>query len=95
MTGNGNGNGSSNGNATAWSTYSYDIDDPNGSDYCAKTDVHQDGTVHRFSATNGSFKLGHGHAVHNRMAGYIKDEEKRYDRKPNDPRSIGRKWEER
>lgn len=81
-----------NGNQTDWGYYTYDIDNPD-SDVVAKTDVHHDGTVHRYDSTDGDFDKGHGHRVYGDSWTYASDGKPTYDRNPNDPKSVGRKWD--
>lgn len=79
----------------AWGWASYDVDDDNGADYCSRTDVHEDGTVHRYDATNGDFSNGHGHAGYASMSAFLADDKKDWSRSPSDPDSANRAWEDR
>ena len=85
-----------NGNQTVWSWHSYDIDSTTETElgYCVQTDIHVDGSVHRYSATNGNFEIGHGHKVFSSMTDYHNDENE-WTRSPNDKKSIGRRWKDR
>ena len=83
------------GKQDSWGWASYDVDDDNGDDYCAKTDVRPDGTVHRYDATGGSFGKGHGHAGYSGMGAFLAGDKEGWSRGPNDPGSIGRPWEDR
>ncbi|SCH40936.1 Uncharacterised protein [uncultured Collinsella sp.] len=78
----------------SWGWYSYDMDDPD-NDYCAKTDIHDDGTVHRYEGTYGDFGVGHGHAVYGSMDDYLDGSEPDWVRSSYHPSSYGRAWEER
>lgn len=76
-----------------WGWASYDIDDDD-HDYVAQTDVHSDGSVHRYEATDGDWSTGHGHSVSSDMDSYLSGETT-YDRDPYDSSSIGRSWDDR
>lgn len=78
----------------SWGYYSYDIDDDD-NDYCAKTDFHDNGSVHRYEGTNGDFSIGHGHSVYGSVDDYLYGGSTTYDRSPDAPESIGRGWDER
>lgn len=82
------------GHIMSWGWYSYDMDDPD-NDCCAKTDIHDDGTVHRYEGTYGDFGVGHGHAVYDSMDDYLDGSEPDWVRSSYHPSSYGRAWEER
>lgn len=58
----------------------------------AKTEVKDDGTVHRYDYTvPDQIQYGHGHTEYENMEEFIKDNP-RYVRSKNDPRSYNRSW---
>lgn len=77
---------------TAWRYASYDIDDPNGADYCASTDFKSDGTVHRYDAVGGDFANGHGHSGYGSTSDYLAGNKKGWSRSVNDPKSKKSSW---
>ena len=76
-----------------WGWAGYDVDDPDGADYCHQTDVHANGMVHSYSATNGNFGVGHGHDKYKDMNALLRDE-KLSSRSPNDPESLNHPWKD-
>ena len=58
----------------------------------AKTDVHENGEVHRYPYTEeDDISKGHGHVVYNSMEDYINDDPS-WERDKNDPKSKNRPW---
>ncbi|ACV21393.1 Uncharacterised protein [Slackia heliotrinireducens] len=77
---------------TEWRYASYDIDNPNGADYCASTDFKSDGSVHRYDAVRGDFGKGHGHNGYGSTDDYLAGNKKDWSRSVNDPDSQNRPW---
>lgn len=75
-----------------WRYASYDIDNPNGADYCASTDFKSDGTVHRYDAVGGDFAKGHGHRGYGSVGDYVAGNEKDWSRSVGDSDSQNRSW---
>ncbi|MCB7036677.1 hypothetical protein [Eggerthella sinensis] len=78
----------------SWGWASYDVDNDNTDDYVCQTDVHDNGSVHRYEATDSRWDEGHGHKVSSSMDDYQSGKTV-YDRSPNDPDSRGRSWDDR
>lgn len=77
-----------------WGWAGYDIDDPDGADYCHQTDVHANGMVHDYSAIDGDFANGHTHGVSRDMDSHCRGE--RISRRGvNDPKSRTSTWKDR
>lgn len=74
------------------STASYDVDDPNGEDYCSQTDYHSDGTVHVFDSVDGSFSNGYNHTVYDSNMDHFNNEHS-WERGMTN--SVGREWTDR
>lgn len=77
---------------TDWRYASYDIDDPDGADYCASTDFKSDGSVQRYDALGGNFGNGHGHRGYGSVDDYLAGNEKDWSRSVGDPASKDRVW---
>lgn len=81
-----------NGDETVSSTASYDVDDPNGADYCSQTDYHADGTVHVYDAKDGDFSNGYNHTVYSNAMDHFNDD-KEWERGMEN--SSGKSWTDR
>ncbi len=58
----------------------------------AKTDVRDDGTVHRYEYTKeDDVKAGHGHKKYNSMNDFLEDDPA-WNREKDNPKSVGKKW---
>lgn len=74
-----------------WGWASYDIDDDE-NEYTSQTDVHDDGTVHRYDSIDGNWSTGHNHTVYNSMNDFVNDNS-RWNRGINN--SYGRNWKDK
>ena len=58
----------------------------------AKTDIHNDGSVHRYEYTTpDNIKGGHGHKIYSNYSDYEQDKVS-WERDKNDSESIGKRW---
>ena len=58
-----------------------------------KTDVHDDGTVHRYSyVVPDEIKKGHGHEKYDSMESFVNGDEPSWKRDKDDERSKNRPW---
>lgn len=78
----------------SWGWASYDVDSSDSDDYVCQTDVHDNGSVHRYEATGGHWDSGHGHSVSSSMGDYLGGT-RSYDRGSGDAASQGRSWSDR